>query len=124
MYGIEDEAWKKAASFIAVMSGCAAGLGLILLAIMDTFRYQEEHDILLLVCLIGIVGSMVCTSVCAAGEGVACLLSMYCESTSSQPGILDYVLTWNSTRRSTLTRLGCRAHSPSSDSCKILKYTG
>ena len=50
MYGINDFWYKKWSSVLAMVSGVVAGLGLILLAIMDTFRFHEEHHVLLLVC--------------------------------------------------------------------------
>lgn len=63
MYGIQDVPWKIWMSILAMISGVIAGLGLILLAILDTFRFHEEHAVLLLVCFVGLVGSMVLTSV-------------------------------------------------------------
>jgi hypothetical protein len=50
MYGIDDVRWKKGLSLFAMISGVVAGLGLILLAVMDTFRFHEEHAVLPLVC--------------------------------------------------------------------------
>ncbi|KAF1979617.1 hypothetical protein BU23DRAFT_496338 [Bimuria novae-zelandiae CBS 107.79] len=64
LYGLEGDAlWKKTASIMAMCSGIVAGLGLILLAILDTFRFHEEHAVLLLVCFLGLVSSMVLTTV-------------------------------------------------------------
>jgi hypothetical protein len=63
MYGIDDAQWKKTLSLLAVLSGVVAGLGLILLAIMDTFRFHEEHAILLLVCFLGLATSALLTTV-------------------------------------------------------------
>lgn len=64
MYGLVDDAlWKKGSSIIAMCSGVVAGLGLLLLAVLDTFRFHEEHAVLLLVCFIGLVVSMVLTTV-------------------------------------------------------------
>ncbi|KAF2195162.1 hypothetical protein K469DRAFT_698722 [Zopfia rhizophila CBS 207.26] len=63
MYGIDDMKWKKGASVLAMLFGVVAGLALILLAVMDTFRFHEEHAVLLLVCFIGLVSSMVLTTV-------------------------------------------------------------
>ncbi|KAF1963239.1 hypothetical protein CC80DRAFT_294 [Byssothecium circinans] len=63
MYGIEDVAWKRWTSTMAMLSGVVAGLGLTLLAVLDTFRFHTEHAVLLLVCLIGLSLSMVLTTV-------------------------------------------------------------
>lgn len=63
MYGIDDVIWKKWMSVFAMCSGVVAGLGLILLAVMDTFRFHEEHAVLLLICFVGLVLSMVFTTV-------------------------------------------------------------
>lgn len=63
MYGIDDAAWKMRASVLAMCSGVVAGLGLVLLAVLDTFRFHEEHAVLLLVCCGGLVVSMVGTTV-------------------------------------------------------------
>lgn len=63
MYGIDDRPWKKGASLVAMGAGVVAGLGLILLAVMDTFRFHEEHAVLLLVCFVGLALSMVLTTV-------------------------------------------------------------
>ncbi|KAF2653418.1 hypothetical protein K491DRAFT_694710 [Lophiostoma macrostomum CBS 122681] len=62
MYGIKDASWKIYASFLAMFAGVVAGLALILLAVMDTFRFHEEHAVLLLVCFVGLVVSMVSTT--------------------------------------------------------------
>jgi hypothetical protein len=63
MYGIRDAPWKIYASYLAMFSGVIAGFALILLAVMDTFRFHQEHAILLLVCFVGLVVSMVVTTV-------------------------------------------------------------
>ncbi|KAF2108316.1 Frag1/DRAM/Sfk1 [Lophiotrema nucula] len=63
MYGIDDVKWKKTLSAVAMIAGVIAGLGLLLLAIMDTYRFHEEHAVLLLVCFVGLASSMVLTSV-------------------------------------------------------------
>lgn len=63
MYGIEDSVWKKRGSILAMSSGVVAGLGLILLAVLDTFRFHQEHAVLLLVVFGGLVVSMVATMV-------------------------------------------------------------
>lgn len=64
MYGlVADVKWKKTLSFVSALSGIVAGVGLILLTILDTFRFHEEHAVLLLVCFVGLVLSMVSTTV-------------------------------------------------------------
>ncbi|KAK7565507.1 hypothetical protein IWX92DRAFT_410100 [Phyllosticta citricarpa] len=62
MYGIDDFWYKKWTSVLAMVSGVVAGLGLILLAIMDTFRYHEEHRVLLLACFSGLALSALSTT--------------------------------------------------------------
>ncbi|KAK8183510.1 Frag1/DRAM/Sfk1 [Phyllosticta capitalensis] len=62
MYGINDFWYKKWSSVLAMVSGVVAGLGLILLAIMDTFRFHEEHHVLLLVCFSGLAMSSLSTT--------------------------------------------------------------
>lgn len=63
MFGMKDERGKKTFSVLAMFSGIIAGVGLILQAILDTYRFHPAHAILLLVCLVGITGSMIFTSV-------------------------------------------------------------
>jgi hypothetical protein len=64
MYGLHNDVkWKKTLSVVAAISGIVAGAGLTLLTILDTFRFHEEHAVLLLVCFIGLVLSMVATTV-------------------------------------------------------------
>lgn len=63
MYGIDDVRWKKGLSLFAMISGAVAGLGLILLAVIDTFRFHEEHAVLLLVRFIGLTPSAVATTI-------------------------------------------------------------
>ncbi|KAF2807822.1 uncharacterized protein BDZ99DRAFT_464732 [Mytilinidion resinicola] len=63
VYGIADVRWKKALSIFAMVCGIIAGLGLVLLGIMDTARYRIAHQYLLLACLLGIAGSAVSTTV-------------------------------------------------------------
>ena len=62
MYGIQDVAWKRRTSAVAMVSGVVAGLGLTLLAILDTFRFHGEHAVLLLVCFLGLALSMMLTT--------------------------------------------------------------
>ncbi|KAF2147233.1 uncharacterized protein K452DRAFT_282223 [Aplosporella prunicola CBS 121167] len=62
MYGIDDVWYKHWTSFVAMLSGVVAGAGLILLGVMDTFRFHEEHRILLLVCFSGLALSALCTT--------------------------------------------------------------
>lgn len=62
MYGIDDLWHRKYASVLAVVAGVVAGVGLIMLAVMDTFRFHEEHLILLLVCFAGLGISALCTT--------------------------------------------------------------
>ncbi|KAF2445450.1 hypothetical protein P171DRAFT_520236 [Karstenula rhodostoma CBS 690.94] len=59
----DDAAWKKTASVAATCAGVVAGIGLVLLAVLDTFRFHAEHAVLLLVCFVGLAGSMVLTTV-------------------------------------------------------------
>lgn len=63
MYGIDDVRWKKTVSLLAVLSGVVGGVSLILLAVMDTFRFHEEHAVLLLVCFLGLAMSALLTTV-------------------------------------------------------------
>lgn len=65
MYGscIKDASLNLYTSYAAMASGVVAGVALILLAVLDTFRFHEEHRILLLVCFVGLVCSMVGTTV-------------------------------------------------------------
>ncbi|KAF2639979.1 hypothetical protein P280DRAFT_24384 [Massarina eburnea CBS 473.64] len=63
MYGIRDVAWKARTSVAAMLSGVVAGLGLTLVAVLDTFRFHRAHAVLLLVCLVGLALSMVLTTV-------------------------------------------------------------
>jgi hypothetical protein len=64
VYGLtSDVKWKKTLSVVAAVSGIVAGIGLTLLTILDTFRFHEEHAVLLLVCFVGLVLSMVSTAV-------------------------------------------------------------
>lgn len=63
MYGIDDLRHKKYISILAMISGVVAGLGLILLAVMDTFRFHQEHHILLLVCFSGLGISALSTTI-------------------------------------------------------------
>ncbi|CAI6335020.1 unnamed protein product [Periconia digitata] len=63
MYGMKDAIWKQWVSVVAMASGVVAGLGLILLTILDTFRFHEEHAVLLLVTFLGLVSTMVLTTV-------------------------------------------------------------
>jgi Frag1/DRAM/Sfk1 family len=48
MYGIKDSRKTKAVSVLSVISGCVASSALVLLSIMDTYRYHEPHATLLL----------------------------------------------------------------------------
>ena len=54
---------------LSIISGVVAGIALILLAVMDTFRYHEEHAVLLLVCFLGLGGSAWGSLVVFWGEG-------------------------------------------------------
>lgn len=63
MYGIDDIWFKKHISILAMVSGVVAGAGLILLAVMDTFRFHQEHHILLLICFSGLGLSALSTTV-------------------------------------------------------------
>ncbi|PVH94232.1 hypothetical protein DM02DRAFT_475062, partial [Periconia macrospinosa] len=60
---MQDMAWKRWVSAVAMSSGIVAGLGLILLTIFDTFRFHQEHAVLLLVCFVGLVSCMLLTVV-------------------------------------------------------------
>ena len=62
IYGIDDSAWKRGVSLLAVGSGVVAGLGLVLLAVLDTLRFHKAHAVLLLVCFVGLVLSMLLTT--------------------------------------------------------------
>ncbi|OMP85102.1 hypothetical protein BK809_0000856 [Diplodia seriata] len=63
MYGIDDLWHRKCLSVVAMISGVVAGVGLIMLAIMDTFRYHQEHHILLLICFSGLALSALTTTI-------------------------------------------------------------
>ncbi|KAF2088616.1 hypothetical protein K490DRAFT_56011 [Saccharata proteae CBS 121410] len=63
MYGINDVWWKRWLSALATVSGVAAGTGLILLAVMDTWRFHKAHRYLLLVCFAGLALSAISTTI-------------------------------------------------------------
>ncbi|KAF4536130.1 hypothetical protein DIS24_g8504 [Lasiodiplodia hormozganensis] len=63
MYGIDDLWHRKCLSVVAMISGVVAGAGLVLLGIMDTYRYHQEHHILLLICFSGLALSALTTTI-------------------------------------------------------------
>ncbi|KAL4796153.1 Frag1/DRAM/Sfk1 family-domain-containing protein [Aspergillus venezuelensis] len=67
----EDERNSKTLHIISLVSICAAGLAslsLILLSVMDTFRYSIAHDILLRLCFAGLAVQALGTAIVYADD--------------------------------------------------------
>jgi hypothetical protein len=62
MYGIQDFTGIKLISVASIASGVVAGCSLILLSILDTYRYHEPHRILLLLYFVGLGLCAFCTT--------------------------------------------------------------
>ncbi|KAK7187440.1 Protein sfk1 [Paraphaeosphaeria sporulosa] len=104
MYGFTgDTAWKRTASVVAMCSAVVAGIGLTLLAVLDTFRFHSEHAALLLVCFVGLAGSMVLTTVVwwerawepsstASANGSSCATSAIIVFLDAGMGVAFYTL--------------------------------
>jgi hypothetical protein len=62
MYGFQNSICTKAVSVVAIGAGVLAGLSLVLLTILDTYRYHEPHAILITASFLSLGISATCTS--------------------------------------------------------------
>ena len=62
MYFIKDVFWTKIASALSVVSGCTAGFCLILVSILDTYRYNDAHSVLLMLLFLGLALTAILTT--------------------------------------------------------------
>ena len=63
VYRIDGVRWKKGLPVSAMVSSVVTDPGPVLLAVIDTFRFREEHTVLLLVCFIRLASSVVATTI-------------------------------------------------------------
>ncbi|KAL4963377.1 Frag1/DRAM/Sfk1 family-domain-containing protein [Aspergillus stella-maris] len=85
----EDERNSKTLHIISLVSICAAGLAslsLILLAVMDTFRYSIAHGILLRLCFAGLAVQALGTAVVYADDVGGFRVWSWCRWTSRRRG--------------------------------------
>jgi len=62
MYNLQDAPYTRTVSALAIFASIVSGLALVLLSILDTYRYHEKHSVLLTVCFLGLGLSACCTS--------------------------------------------------------------
>jgi hypothetical protein len=65
---VSDERTKKLLSALTVLAAVVAALSLVLLGILDTFRFTEAHRTLLMICLAGLAFEAAGTAVLYADE--------------------------------------------------------